>query len=321
MAKLNEMVKEFRLSIGQSVDGLALLMQVTPAEYRLLEVDWIPPDDVLQRMCALFQWNYQDIKRIALQSGGSSVSSAKPLERSTSKTEALGFDETLRNARLAVKQSPEGIATLLNIPVDLYLRIEDGLIPADDLVRRICSLFSWNYLQTKRLLINRSTPRIVSPQPPQSLKELQSRQTKTGQMAPSTTVSHETLGQRLQKGRLGVLQSSEAIAVLLNVPTDYYEELESGAQLPDPDLLKRIAALFHWNFNELHLLVQNANIHQFQPFVTAPSDALASESLIKLQTIQKEIAQDWKLLSKVQQDLLLAQLEIIHKSVKEMKEK
>ena len=65
MSKLNEMILEFREDIGQSIEGLALLMQMDPEEYARLEKDWIPPDDTLQRLCALFEWNYQDIKRLA----------------------------------------------------------------------------------------------------------------------------------------------------------------------------------------------------------------------------------------------------------------
>ena len=61
MAKLNEMIKDFRLSIDQSIEALALLMQMDPEEYARLEEDWNPPAGVLQRLCALFEWNYQDI--------------------------------------------------------------------------------------------------------------------------------------------------------------------------------------------------------------------------------------------------------------------
>ena len=63
MAKLNEMIREFRDSVNQSVEGLALLMGMPPEEYARLEEDWIPPDDVLERICSLFEWNFQDTKR------------------------------------------------------------------------------------------------------------------------------------------------------------------------------------------------------------------------------------------------------------------
>ena len=67
MAKLNEMIREFRESINQSVEALAMLLQLSPEEYNQLEENWNPPDPVLERICTLFEWNYQDIKRISLQ--------------------------------------------------------------------------------------------------------------------------------------------------------------------------------------------------------------------------------------------------------------
>ena len=67
MAKLNEMIREFRESINQSVEALAMLLQLSPEEYNQLEENWNPPDSVLERICTLFEWNYQDIKRISIQ--------------------------------------------------------------------------------------------------------------------------------------------------------------------------------------------------------------------------------------------------------------
>mgnify|MGYP001195972142 FL=1 len=65
MSELNQMIREFREEIGQSIEGLALLMQMEPEEFARLEVDWIPSDEILQRLCSLFKWNYKDIKRLA----------------------------------------------------------------------------------------------------------------------------------------------------------------------------------------------------------------------------------------------------------------
>ena len=41
MAKLNEMIREFRESINQSVEALAMLLQLSPEEYNQLEENWI----------------------------------------------------------------------------------------------------------------------------------------------------------------------------------------------------------------------------------------------------------------------------------------
>ena len=74
MAKLNEMVKEFRLSINQSPEAFAMMLQITPEEYEKLEVDWIPPDDLLKSMCALFEWNFSDIQIIARNTPEAAIS-------------------------------------------------------------------------------------------------------------------------------------------------------------------------------------------------------------------------------------------------------
>ena len=76
MSELNQRIREFREDIGQSIEGLALLMQMEPEEFARLEVDWIPSDEILQRLCSLFEWNYKDIKRLAQKTPNS-----KPKEK------------------------------------------------------------------------------------------------------------------------------------------------------------------------------------------------------------------------------------------------
>ena len=76
MSELNQKIREFREDIGQSIEGLALLMQMEPEEFARLEEDWIPPDEILQRLCSLFEWNYKDIKRLA-----DNTSNSKPKQK------------------------------------------------------------------------------------------------------------------------------------------------------------------------------------------------------------------------------------------------
>ena len=140
MAKLNEMIKDFRLSIDQSIEALALLMQMDPEEYARLEEDWNPPAEILQRLCALFEWNYQDISRLAMNTPQA------PQSQLTEGGKARAtFGEQLQAERLAVGQTLEGLSTLLGIPVDYYQALEEGVIPPDELLRKICSMFEWNY--------------------------------------------------------------------------------------------------------------------------------------------------------------------------------
>ena len=113
MAKLNEMIREFRESINQSVEALAMLLQLSPEEYNQLEENWNPPDPVLERICTLFEWNYQDIKRISLQGPFNKESDSEEegdADTGQSSPASLPFAQKLAQARMEAGQTPEGMA-------------------------------------------------------------------------------------------------------------------------------------------------------------------------------------------------------------------
>lgn len=320
MAKLNEMIQEFRLSINQSVEALAMMLQLTIEEYEALEKDWIPSDETLKEICALFEWNYNDIKRIAHNSPTFSKKEqpvTAPGKPSASKSAALfDFHRMLQEARQKVGQTPEGIAMLLNIAPDYYESFERDKVPSDDLLRNICSLFSWNYQEVRRQVINRSTPRMAPIQPPLSLKAVQAKlPKKEASFLPVREKEKETLASRLYQARMELGQNPDGISLLLDVSEDYYLQMEAGKIIPDPEMLKRIAALFQWNYNELKLLVHNENIHRFQPVVTElnPSSTFQTH---KLQALQEEIKKYWTQIQPEKQEMLLAQLEVIRDTAK-----
>ncbi len=324
MAKFNEAVKEFRESVGQSPEALALLLQISPDEYASLENDWTPPDDVLQRVCALFKWNYNDIKRMVTHtpslgtpSGAASQETTHAIPRSSDSEAQSSFHELLQDARSRVGQSSTGIAMLLNISVEYYESFEQDTVPPDDLVRKICSLFGWNYREVRQNLINRSTPRVVPRQPPLAVKDLKTLLPKK-EFKPLSTdgESTESLGNRLYRARMEMRQSPSAIALLLDVSEEYYLQLESGL-IPDPELLKRVAALFRWNYNDLRLLVSNENILQFQPTVTK-IEATTTPHTHKFRSLQEEISQYWNELDSGQQETLITQLELLRDTAKKL---
>ena len=315
MAKLNEKVKEFRLSIHQSVEAFAMMLQISIEEYEALETDWIPPDEVLRHMCSLFEWNYKDIQHLAKNQSPAAVQPHKAPPNEPPPASPPAFHHMLQTAREQVGQTPEGIATLLNIPTESYETFEAGQVPPDDLVRQICALFGWNYRTIRQQLINHAVPHMVVRQPPLSLKEIQSLPKKDRHpiLLPEEK-EEDTLAFRLRETRTHFGQTTDGVALLLNISEDYYVQLESGL-IPDPELLKRIASLFEWNYNELRLLVQNENIHQFQPSVTAltsPASALSSQ----LETVLLEIKQSWQQIHPEKKELLLAQLEVIRDTAK-----
>ncbi|MBF0237856.1 MAG: hypothetical protein HQM12_09140 [SAR324 cluster bacterium] len=317
MAKLNDMVREFRESIKQSVEGLALLLQITPDEYRALEKDWIPSDEFLHQLCALFEWNYNDIKRIAQNSAGRPNQKTAPVLSGTGNAGKKDFHQMLVNARNKVGQPPIAIATLLNISEDYYLSFENNVIPPEDLLKRICSLFSWNYIQVKRMLYQQTSPRMVSVQPPLSLKTFQSKMPQQAVIPgpAQQPVSPETFANRLYQGRIDSGQPAHAIALLLNIDLDHYQNIENGASFPDKELLRKIAALFRWNFRELELLLHNENIQAFQPSVVKRYSNESDGKLQRLHQLQAQIEDNWTTLSSEQQEMILIQLETLKTTI------
>jgi len=322
MAKLNEMIKDFRLSINQSIEAIALLMQMSPEEYERLEGDWLPPDDLLQRLCSLFEWNYNDVKQIASNTPVRS-SVIAPRQKQVSgggaedRTNLPSFHEQLRNARLQVNQSPEGIATLLDMSPDYYLMFEEDTVPTDDVLRKICSLFQWNYLRVRQRLITHSSRNIASAPPPLPLSIIREQHPEQEKNPSSFTATERVfLGERMRKMRIEAGQSLEGIALLLKVSAGYYSQVESGEITPDIELLKGISSLFQWNYNQLLREVQNENIRDFQPAVTSLQDfGKSSKQHKEFKELQKEISKHWFNLSRSQQESLIAQMELIRDTV------
>ena len=221
MAKLNEMIKDFRLSIDQSIEALALLMQMDPEEYARLEEDWNPPAEILQRLCALFEWNYQDISRIAMNTPQAPQSQLTEGGRARAT-----FGEQLQAERLAVGQTLEGLSTLLGIPVDYYQALEEGVTPPDELLRKICSMFEWNYRQVRQRLITSTNPSFGGYQPPLSAREIRSRFPNKPDTPEWNEVPPEnrfSLGERLREAREEFGQPAEALALLLQISPELYE--------------------------------------------------------------------------------------------------
>jgi len=316
MSKLNEMIREFREDIGQSVEGLALLMQMEPEEFAQLEEDWIPPEDILQRLCVLFEWNFKDIKRIA-----DKTPSLKPRQNdpeihesslkgeTSAKINAPPFARMIREARIKAKQDARGIATLLGVSQDYYEELEAGLIPPDDMLRKLCSLFGWNYKKIQQKISRQSTVLYGTRQPPISVSEIQSMLPKVELPEIKDFPTPVSLHEQIQQARIGADQNVEGISLLLQINPEYYEQIENGNVLPDKDLLKRISSLFGWNYQELLHREKSSQYRQLQPAVTSLDTSEFSKTEIKLREIQKKIEGNWREISQEKQETLLTQLE------------
>ena len=318
MSRLNEMILEFRENIGQSIEGLALLMQMDPDEYSKLEKDWIPSDEILQRLCSLFEWNYKEIKRIA------DNTPSKNLKETTSKDQkyltientsdgkyVYPFAKMIREGRIAAKQDERGIATLIGISVDYYIEIEDGLLPPNDLIKKLCSLYGWNYKQIQQKINAQSTVQFGNREPLLEAKEIHSRLPKSEILEIKDVLPQNPLNEQIKQARIDADQNVEGISLLLQINPEFYEQIESGSVYPDPDLLKRISTLFGWNYHEMLIREKSSHYGQLLPAVTKLDSKDKSMTEIKFKKIQKEIGENWTNISQEHQETLLTQLEFL----------
>ena len=66
------------------------------------------------------------------------------------------------------------------------------------------------------------------------------------EVSPNTS-----LHDQIKRARVEADQNVEGISLLLQINTEYYEQIESGVAVPEPELLKKISALHGWNYHEV----------------------------------------------------------------------
>ena len=322
MAKLNEMIREFRESINQSVEALAMLLQLSPEEFNQLEENWNPPDPVLERICTLFECNYQDMKRISLQGPFNKESDSEETgdaDTGQSSPASLPFAQRLAQARMEVGQTPEGMAMLLGVSEDYYLLLEENTQPDDDLLRRICGLFHWNYNEVLQKLRTRNHPLYSTTRPPLYFDEMRMDGVSASLPKLPEIQAPQPLNQRIQQAREEVSQSTEGLALLLQLNPEYYEKMESGEITPDEELLKKICALFQWNYQELIKEERRSSLKDFHLGQNQLKKRSLHDANRELKLVVRDINEDWSHLNREQQRLLLNQLELIRDTMKRWK--
>lgn len=317
MSRLNEMILEFRENIGQSIEGIALLMKMEPEEYAELEKEWIPPDNILKKICTLFDWNYNEIKKI-VENYPSKKTKKNNLEPKSNllvgnffNYDVAPFSKMIIEARNEARQDEKGIATLMGISVEYYKEIEEGLLPPNELIRKLCTLFGWNYNEIKQKINAQSKIKFDKRQPiidPRKIKK----------PFPETELSLEidfeppvSLNEQIYKARMEADQSVEGISLLLQINQELYEQIESGIVKPDHGLLKRMSSLFGWNYHEMLIREKSSNYGQLLPAITKLDSKDSSISEMKLRKIQQEIEEKWINISPENQETLLTQLEFL----------
>ena len=325
MSEFNQKIREFREDIGQSIEGLALLMRMEPEEFARLEEDWIPPDEILERLCSLFEWNYKDVKRLTHNATNAKTKEKNHRGKGNASGELKSVDIAptplagmVRESRNNAGQDIKGISTLLGVSVDYYEEIEAGLVPSDKILRKLCSLYGWNYKQIQQKIKTQSTHILGTRQPPLPANEIQA-------ILPNVEIPYieevspgVSLHEQIKQARVQADQSVEGISLLLQINPEYYQQLESGEVLPNPELLKKISTLYGWNYHEILNREKSSQLSQLQPTVTVLESSDASVNELKLRETQAEIAENWKNIPKDNQQTLLTQLEFIRDSMKKL---
>ena len=83
-------------------------------------------------------------------------------------------------------------------------------------------------------------------------------------------------------------------------------------------MLKKISTLYGWNYHEVLNREKSAQLIQLQPTVNILESSDTSVNDFKLRETQAEIAENWKTISKENQQTLLTQLEFIRDSMKNL---
>jgi transcriptional regulator with XRE-family HTH domain len=220
------------------------------------------------------------------------------------------FHELLREAREKARQSTEVMGILLNMDEEDYIAIERGdTFPDNETLKRLCMMLEWNYYDSQRMVINEiaTRPGGATPGGEAAIRALQSVPM-TG--AQSATGSHETLGARLRKVRETTGQTVDIIAMLLNIPPALYRRVESG-EAPGDDLLRRISMVYDWNYYDLQAVLRMEQARTLQPHRIGSPYPGASAHSLRLRPLLHEIETLFAALPEREQQMALAQLELI----------
>ncbi|MBI3992750.1 MAG: transcriptional regulator [Candidatus Lambdaproteobacteria bacterium] len=158
-------LRDAREAGNQTTEVMAVLLNLPHEAYQQLEAGSYPDDQTLRRICVLLGWNYYETQRQLINEmiaprrsghhgeGSAATRSADghaphvhphaALHPHPVRADTLG--SRLRDVRLVTGQAEDVIAMLLNIDVDTYRALENGKAPSDGLLRRISTVYHWNY--------------------------------------------------------------------------------------------------------------------------------------------------------------------------------
>lgn len=234
-------------------------------------------------------------------------------------TNKNSFHNLLEQTRLDADQTVEVMAVLLNMSIDDYLALESWRYPDEETLKRLCLMMEWNYYDTQRLIINE----MISPHRP-TLASSEELAPKGSAHAPLPTVprgappgissGHNSLGARLREVRMITGQSTDIIALMLNLDEEEYKQLEDGMQ-PKDDVLRRISLVYNWNYQDLISVLRAEHAKSFQPSRVGMPFMGSNAHTARFRKISQEMEGLFMKLSDVDQKSVLAQFELIRETM------
>jgi transcriptional regulator with XRE-family HTH domain len=228
------------------------------------------------------------------------------------------FHELLRATRLEADQTVEVMAVLLNMTPEEYEALETWKYPDEETLKRLSLMMQWNYYDTQRLIINE----MISPNRPAPATAAEAEAApQPGGENPAEKKEHRqaafmnTLGERLREVRLITGQSTEIIALMLNLDEAQYLRIEEGEQPPD-EVLRRISLIYNWNYQDLISVLRSEHAKNFQPHRVGMPFLGATAHTARFRQISREMEELFGRLSDVDQQIAIAQLELVRDTMR-----
>ena len=234
-------------------------------------------------------------------------------------TNKKSFHELLKQTRLEADQTVEVMAVLLNMTGEEYLALESWKYPDEDTLKRLCLMMEWNYYDSQRLIINE----MISPHRPMPTEPDEEYQSNIARPGPATaprgappgiSAGHNSLGARLREVRMITGQSTDIISLMLNIDEEEYKQLEDGMQ-PADEVLRRISLVYNWNYQDLISVLRSEHAKSFQPSRVGMPFLGSNAHSARFRQISQELDGLFGKLSDVDQQIILAQLELIRETM------
>ena len=228
------------------------------------------------------------------------------------------FHDLLSNTREEANQTIDVMAVLLNISAEEYEALETWKYPDEETLKRLCLMMEWNYYDTQRLIINE----MISPRRPTA--EGVPRDSANSPVAPDgvpqfghppTGKGRNSLGERLREVRMITGQSTEIIALMLNLEEEEYLRLERGTP-PSDEVLRRISVIYNWNYQDLISVLRSEHAKSFQPSRVGMPFLGSTVYKAHFRQISQELEGMFMNLSDTEQQMVLAQLELIRDTMR-----